>query len=204
MSTRGAVGFYNTKAKNSWKAVYNNSDSYIEGLGAELYTYLTENKINLSVMKVELYNHYDYRNYLSGGLCKYCGKLTTQPHSITVSIIDDKMLFPDPDCLNHKHTALTEKSYILSKNAKEDALFIEWVYIIDIDTNSIDVFVCARAKGSHKESSADGLRTWDSPNYKYSKVANIKLNEPLTDETIKAIDKTADTMRDKANDQYSK
>jgi hypothetical protein len=86
MSTRGCVAI-GTPAH--WRSVYKHWDSYPTGLGQELWihlqTLLNEGK-NLNDFAREILSFDDWRAYLNRGICEYCGKRTTQPHSISGAI----------------------------------------------------------------------------------------------------------------------
>jgi len=210
MSTRGCVAL---KTEKGWEGVYNHYDSYPEGLGAELYSYLKD-RINdpeaMQKFKKELLHAGDWRNYLNGCKCEYCGKSPIgQPHSISGVLFmrkevsdeekyktkeelknyykKDKGLdnekeieslverefeirenikntgYIDPNCKYHDHSDL-EKA-MTPENS--DALFIEWVYVIDIDNKKIDVLASYSLKGFKS--------------YAWSKVGELDLisqNEP--------------------------
>jgi len=82
LSTRGCVAI---KTETGWRGVYNHSDSYPSGLGKELWEHLKENDLNK--FAEELLRYDDWRNYLAGGVCPYCGRRgLSQPHSITGGI----------------------------------------------------------------------------------------------------------------------
>ncbi|MEM3658424.1 MAG: hypothetical protein QXQ66_08445 [Candidatus Hadarchaeum sp.] len=82
MSTRGCVA---VKMGNGWVGVYNHSDSYPTGLGKELWDHLKTQ--DLRAFAEELLRYDDWRNYLVGGTCPYCGQRgLSQPHSIRVSV----------------------------------------------------------------------------------------------------------------------
>jgi len=82
MSTRGCVAI-GTPSK--WRGVYNHWDSYPTVLGREIWQHLRSllnNGKTLQDFGRELLNYDDWRAYLRKGICEYCGKRTTQPHSI--------------------------------------------------------------------------------------------------------------------------
>jgi hypothetical protein len=78
LSTRGCVA---VKTGTGWRGVYNHSDSYPTGLGKELWEHLKGK--DLKKFAEELLRFDDWRNYLAGGVCPYCGRRgLSQPHSI--------------------------------------------------------------------------------------------------------------------------
>lgn len=178
MSTRGAVGIFKGM---KWQGVYNHSDSYPQGLGKELWDYLHSSGVNLQYFSRELLNYSDWREYRKGGLCEYCGKIGIgQPCSISGEIyfaLSKGKLFPDPEAKKHSHTQ--EKAPLHSKNAKDDALFIEWAYIVNPEKKTLTVFKGVRSKGFHTES--NGERTWQSPNYRYGFVVRLDLGSQEPD-----------------------
>lgn len=207
MSTRGSVAI--KQDFGEWRGVYNHYDSYPEGLGKELWAYLKVNNIDLKKFAEELLKYDDWRNYLNGGLCPYCGKTNLgQPHTLTGKIIDFESkeysegpqdYFPDPECKDHSHHPL-EGAGIYSKNAKFDALFIEWVYVVDPILQRIEIYSGVRAKGKHKEASYDGARSWMAENYQYVLVKVVDLNSPEPD--WKAIDEYEDKFSELFYEAY--
>ena len=184
MSTRGCVAV--KQDFGQWQGVYNHFDSYPTGLGKELWDYFKRNNIDLQKFSQELLKYDDWRNYLNGGLCPYCGKTgLSQPHSLTGKVIEFQTkeheegpqdYFPDPECKDHKHEAIYGAG-IYSKNAKYDALFIEWVYVVDPLLNRIEIYSGVKAKGKHKQISCDGARSWMEDNYQYVIVAIVDLHK---------------------------
>lgn len=188
MSTRGSVAI--KQDFGQWQGVYNHFDSYPEGLGKELWAYFKKNNIDLKKFAEELLQYDDWRNYLNGGLCPYCGKTGAgQPHSLTGKVLEFQTkefhdgpqdYFPDPECKDHSHEP-QKGAGLYSKNAKYDALFIEWVYAVDPLLERIEVYVGAKAKGTHKEKTWDGKRTFVVENYQYILVNIIDLKGPEPD-----------------------
>ena len=83
MSTRGSVAIGTPK---NWRGVYNHWDSYPTRLGKELWNHLQtvlKNGTTLEGFARDLLAYDDWRSYLNQGTCEYCGKRTTQPHSIS-------------------------------------------------------------------------------------------------------------------------
>jgi hypothetical protein len=73
-----------------WEGLYNHFDSYPSGLGAELYEHLTRQIVverkTLAEVCDNILKFDDWRNYLKGGVCEYCGKITGQAHTISGAI----------------------------------------------------------------------------------------------------------------------
>lgn len=92
MSTRGSVAI---GSPEKWRGVYNHWDSYPTGLGQEVWIHLQEvlkDGKMLEEFARELLTYDDWRAYLNRGICEYCGKRTTQPHSISgvISLREEK------------------------------------------------------------------------------------------------------------------
>ena len=92
MSTRGCVAVLqegNGESFNdyglSWRGVYNHFDSYPGGLGAEVHSYFAAvPPDDLPAVLRAMLEHNDWRDFLAGGVCEYCGKKGLgQPHTIS-------------------------------------------------------------------------------------------------------------------------
>jgi hypothetical protein len=86
MSTRGCVAI---GTPEKWRGVYNHWDSYPTGLGEAVWQHLQQflaGGRTLDEFAAELLSYDDWRAYLNKGVCEYCGKRTTQPHSISGAI----------------------------------------------------------------------------------------------------------------------
>ncbi|MCX7008349.1 MAG: hypothetical protein NTY53_14060, partial [Kiritimatiellaeota bacterium] len=83
MSTRGSVAW--RLPDGSALGVYNHSDSYPTGLGADVFA--AAKKMGVASLIAELLQYGDWRELGSGGICQYCGKKTGQPHSISGGIV---------------------------------------------------------------------------------------------------------------------
>ena len=106
MSTRGCVAI--RRNDGGWIGVYNHSDSYPTGLGAEVWDHvqaLRKRGKTLRQFAEELLKYDDWQNYLNGGVCPYCGRRGQgQPHSISSNIWLTKntsMKEMDPERLPH-------------------------------------------------------------------------------------------------------
>ena len=97
MSTRGCVAIGTPEA---WRGVYNHFDSYPTGLGCAVWHHLQEllkeGKTREAFAR-DLLSYDDWRAYLAKGICEYCGKRTSQPHSISGVIFMRKEEFTTKD-----------------------------------------------------------------------------------------------------------
>lgn len=212
MSTRGAVAIKNgSDITKDWIGVYNHFDSYPNGLGRDLWEHLQDKDIKR--FADELLSYGDWREYLNGGICEYCGQKKGQPCNIGAvygfgfknlngpeyqshenliahykkedcrdpvqrakeewKIFENvkKTGYPDPKCKYHEHS--DQKA---GQSSEFDALFIEWVYVIDTSKYTITVLTGVRDKGRHTEYNIKG-DPFTSPNYMWVKVDTWKINE---------------------------
>lgn len=142
MSTHGIVA---VGSLSEWRGIYNNSDSYPTCLGKELRSTLMEEiaggkSLRSITENILLFD--DWHNYVNGGVCPYCGKITTQPHSIGADLVagaDAEEEFPDPDCLRHSHEEMNLDELQITNETLEDDSYIEWIYVIDLTPRLIHV-----------------------------------------------------------------
>lgn len=135
---RGAVGI--RTGPNKWEGVFVSDDSNPVAFTEQLWQMLQENWQSLGRWGEELLEYGYWDEYMNDGICPYCGKSDVgQPHKIN-GLIHKQYLsgkfIPDPQAISHTHL---KSSKVLSKNAKVDGLWIEWVYIIDPKTYSLEV-----------------------------------------------------------------
>lgn len=160
MGTRGVVAI---KQGNSWRGVYNHFDSYPEGLGADLFEHLQSK--DLHQFAKDLMQFDDWRDYLNGGVCPYCGGVGLgQPHTISMAISEaappGSTKFPDPERKYHMHSYDNKKrsevrANCTPDNEKKDALWWEWVYIVDSETRTIKILTNCMASKSKVDGPAD-------------------------------------------------
>jgi len=81
MSTRGCVAF---GTSTNWRGIFNHWDSYPTGLGKDFWQHIQNHKADLTTWRDEVLAFDDWRNYLAGGICPYCGKKAGQPHTIQI------------------------------------------------------------------------------------------------------------------------
>ena len=141
MSTRGIVA---VGTLGRWKGVYNHSDSYPKCLGKDLYEHLTEQIIkggkNLAEIGAAILMFDDWRNYISRGVCQYCGKIASQAHNINMAIYGEQKpgVYRDPECKQHCHEPLEKICHYTRKDVGKGS-DIEWAYIINPKANRIHV-----------------------------------------------------------------
>jgi hypothetical protein len=141
MSTRGVVAVGTLKR---WKGIYNHCDSYPTYLGKNLYEHLTEQTVKqgktLAEIGAAILTFDDWSNYINGGLCEYCGKITSEAHSIGGEIfgVAKPGVYPDPECKHHLHDPLDEAEYYSQRDMKK-CTWLEWIYIINAAASVIHV-----------------------------------------------------------------
>lgn len=182
MSTRGAVAVRKNKG---WVGVYNHSDSYPAGLGVEVFEHVAKHGID--TVARDLLKYGDWREYMSGGECVYCGKKSVgQPHSISGIISAHKYDpgslspevretikrtgYPDPEAKHHEHGNGAENQ-MTHKTA--DALHIEWVYVLDPARYVIEVWASRRTGRKITQTNSRDER-YERDEYEHFKVTEIK------------------------------
>lgn len=177
MGTRGAVGVGNER---EFVCLYNHFDSYPVGLGRDVWDEYQNRKMEgttLAQFCEELLRYDDWRAFLREGICQYCGKKDTQPHSIGGVVFQyesaeklealkklpwyheprtdaereaeenfKKFGFADPDRKWHQHSDGSPEDNQMT-NETVDPLFIEWMYIFNLEKNCLYVFGHREAKG---------------------------------------------------------
>jgi hypothetical protein len=140
MSTHGIVAFGTLR---KWRGVYNHSDSYPTGLGKELHHYLlatlatgkTLEDIGQDILRFD-----DWRNYLKGGICEYCGKMTGQAHSISGAMAASRRKgYPDPRARHHSHNSLDRLDELQYTQRDVADSGIQWVYVLNAQAHCIHV-----------------------------------------------------------------
>ena len=197
MGTRGVVAI---KQGDSWRGVYNHYDSYPEGLGADLFEHLQGK--DLHQFAKDLMRFDDWRDYLGGGVCPYCGGVGLgQPHSISMAISEatssGSTKFPDPERKYHKHSYDSKKRGEIKANCtpddeKNDALWWEWVYIVDPDTATIRILTNCMASKLKVNGTAD---------YQWVEVHELPIDQKKVD--WKKISKLGTEISDQYYEKYA-
>lgn len=157
----------NQKEKDGWTGVFKNDSMNPILFGQELWQELQANWSNLSFWGKQLlkYNYWD--DFQNNGLCPYCGKIDLgQPNNIKAHVfrqLQDGVLTPDVDRIYHRHILRDTK--VKSENGYIDGLFLEWLYIVDPETYSLEVFKAVRDEGIRLVISP--TKQWEQPNYQY-------------------------------------
>ncbi len=218
MSTRGSVAWMTGDGK--WKGVYNHMDSYLSELGKDVFE--EARKVSVGKMIEDLMQVGDWREYVSKGVCEYCGKKKGQPHSISIAASSnvfcgmtreefivmrrkqwghksdgedmlnremetadyvlesiEKTGYPDPKAKFHKHGQGKKNQF----DPRKDALFIEWIYLLDKASAKIEVWTHVRASDKNPKLSCTGMI--DDSGYTHVKVLTMNVSkdsaEPVKD-----------------------
>ena len=156
--------------EKKWLGIFVPPDSSPIHFGPELWGVLQNNFYQLDKFSTELLKCGHWTEYINGGLCPFCGKFGVgHPNVIDSSLLDlvrgngPKSMAPDP--LFARNTHLPPYPCVVSKNAEDDGLWIEWVYVIDPKTYSFEVLKSVRVKGFHD--SKRGNKALRQENYQY-------------------------------------
>lgn len=149
MSTRGYLGI---KKKGELKGQYNHFDSYISGLGKDIVEYL--NSLNKDNMIEILDKTFDYIELVDEDSkptreqvleCKqYCDlnvseKSTDDWYCLLRDTQGNLEIYVDEQC-----------KYMLNGNDfLEDETFCEYGYVINLDTNKLDIYTFGKLKRSY-------------------------------------------------------
>jgi hypothetical protein len=179
MGTRGCVA---VGTLEKWAGLYNHWDSYPSGLGVEVWAELQKNP----ELPDTLLLFDDWRSYLSGGICEYCGKRRGQSHSILMNEATQTK-HGDPDALYHSHKEGKASDHHMHQD-DADPLFIEWVYIIDKPAGLLHVLAHVSnpdfVKGSVSQNvtvDKEGWTNYGHCAFKHVHVGSYELNSPEPD-----------------------
>ena len=163
-----------------WRGIYNYPSSYPTQLGknirAALISEIEEGKA-LKEIATNILAFDDWSNYENGGICQYCGKIATQPHSMSSDLVmsggGSDGEFPDPDCLRHEHdpigdpeNQITNKDHVNMDGASQ----MDWIYIVNVKLRLIHVIDNREDYGRNLHVGDIALRGAE-PNYEHLECA---------------------------------
>jgi len=161
-----------------WLGVFINDNSNPIKFGSQLWAELQDHWRCLDRLAGMILDCAYWDEYKNGGLCPFCGKHGVgQPHAVSGHIFKlvkdngEKSMAPDPNATWHNH--ILPQPTIKSENFKTDGLWIEWVYVIDPKTYSLEILKAVRDKGFHNTTRAG--KKWEQENYRYNSVAFCSL-----------------------------
>jgi len=159
MSTRSCIA---EKTKTGFKGVYCHFDGYPTCRGKEIWDILMKKFIlNKGVIGVSNDGTRALRSFVDIYIKGHRGGWSNFPESCYCHTPDFVMRDGVPDGTMNEKTA--------------DALFIEWVYAIDVEKKTLTIYVQGRAKGETKEKGVNG-NEWNSPNYAHCFVCELDIN----------------------------
>jgi len=148
MGTRGAVGFLSNGIE---KITYNHFDSYPEGLGNGVLNFL-HTIINIEELKIKVNNIILIDEKVEPTIKQIKQCIAAKTVDMEVS----EQSYKDWYCLL-RHAQGNLEKYIevrLMPDSKDfllDSLFCEWAYIINFDTNKLEIY-----KGFNKNKNTEG------------------------------------------------
>lgn len=158
MGTRGAIGF---RMNGEDKVTYNHFDSYPSGLGAEILMFVKNHKVEdmkRIVPEIKLVNEQDQPTPEEKLACRRWTNFNVSSKS------DDDWYCLLRDAQGRLESFVDEglRYMIDSQLFLVDSLFCEWAYIINLDTDKLEVY-----KGFNKDPKAAGryAALQDGPRY---------------------------------------
>jgi hypothetical protein len=185
LMSNGAVAF---KEGLGWFGLHHIGDPTPSILGAQVWRHLQEDIHYLKSIRKRLLAYKSWDEYINDGLCPYCGKydkgmpvaihpeLYSKTNQIGLYLPDPEAtdskttLATDPEAKQHKH--IKHRNLISADNAKEDGVFIEWVYVIDPLSYELNILKSVRGEGTHVQSVFGGMKLY---NYQYISVRKCEL-----------------------------
>lgn len=166
-----------------WRGVFYSGDGSPHILGFQLHEYLKDKDLNLFAKNLMLYD--DWVDYLNNGVCEYCGGIGLGRPRIQNKAIGGIVVaqgdYPDPERRYHSHeyaglARLMVRANILSRNEAQMANEVGWVYVVDTEKRTIEVFVTTKGSGRHKVSMPGGR--WKMvENYQWLPIAVVEVDD---------------------------
>ena len=184
MSTRSALAY---KTKEGWEGVYCHWDGYPTNRGKQIWEILMQ-KFVLNKGKIGVSN--DGSTALQSFVDVYI-----KGHKGGWSVFPDECYCHSPEFMMRDGV---HDNWETDKTV--NALFIEWVYVIDIENKKLFIYTGARAEGEHEEKASNG-RKWKSPNYQHYLVCEIEINPDAKEPNWDFVEATGAKI---SNEMYKK
>lgn len=194
MSTRSCLAY---KTKDGWEGVYCHWDGYPTNRGKQIWEILMRDFV-LNRGKLGVANKGD----------------TALQAFVDIYIKGHKggwSAFPK-ECYCHNAEFVMRdgiRDWTWETDKTSDALFIEWVYVIDVANKKLIIYSGGRAKGEHAEQSLPDkdtgeVRKWKTPNYKHYLVCELEINPDAKEPDWEAIEKKGSDISNEMHDKYGK
>lgn len=188
MSTRSCLAY---KTKTGWQGTYCHWDGYPTNRGKQIWEILMQQFI------------------LNRGKLGIANKGNTALQAfVDIYIKGHKggwSAFPT-ECYCHSPEFVMRdgiRDWTFQTDKTADPLFIEWVYVIDIENKKLIIYTGARAKGEHTDKAVDG-RSWKSLNYKHYIVCELDINPDAKEPNWEAIEKKGSDISNQMYDKFDK
>lgn len=188
MSTRSAIGF---KTDEGWNGIYCHWDGYPTNRAHQIWE-LAMNEFILNKGEIGVANNCDVSKALEAFVAVYI-----KGHRGGWSC------FPK-ECFCHS------AEFVMRDGCKDDeafmtqdtsdALFIEWLYIIDPQDKSMSIYTHGRQKGYHMEE-ANGNK-WKQNNYTHYLVEKVVFDPDKPEPDWKRIEKKGSDLSNKMYERY--
>ena len=186
MSTRSCLAY---KTKDGWEGCYCHWDGYPTNRGLQIWKIIMQ-KFVLNKGKIGVVN--DGSTALRAFVDIYI-----KGHKSGWSSFPDECYCHNPEFVMRdgvKDAIETDKT--------TDALYIEWVYVIDPENKKLIIFTHGRAKGTHKEGPGKDGSMWDSPNYAHYLVCEIDINPDAKEPDWKEIEEKGNKISETMSEKY--
>jgi len=190
MGTRGALGFYRD---GEHKVTYNHFDSYPEGLGNDILEFIKGHSGDYHNLIRKLNKIFDRIKMVSEGsmptpeqikICRKYADLDVSKESLQTWY---SLLRKAQGDLN----AYADVGFMINNyEFLYDGLFCEWAYIINLDTNVLEVYNSFGSKGDAKGRYIDLHPSLHPTNYVIGLIAEIPLENCISIEKF-----TCDSFR---------
>ena len=186
MSTRSCLAY---KTKTGFEGVYCHWDGYPTNRGAQIWDLLMD-KFILNKGKIGVSN--DGSKAIQSFIDIYI-----KGHKGGWSSFPTECHCHSPEFVMrdgfHEET-MTDKT--------ADALFIEWVYVIDSKNKKMEIYIVARTEGETEETSPDGKRKWKTPNYKHYLVCVCDIDPDKAIPNWEFVEATGHKIREEMYKKY--